>query len=1377
METLRVYLPMDRRQALVRGERLPDRTSGAALFADVSGFTPLAEGLARDLGPQRGAEELTRQLNAVYEALIAEVDRYGGSVVGFSGDGITCWFDKDDGLRATTSALAMQAAMAQFAAMPLPGGESVTLAMKTAVAGGPVRRFVVGDPRIQLMDVLAGATLDRLAATEDHTQKGEVVLSAETATALGESVRVTEWRAAGEGGDRFAVVGKLTTPAPAAPWPALPPEALTAEQIGPWLLPGVYERVRGGQGAFLAELRSAVVLFLHFGGIDYDGDPRAGDQLDAYLRWVQGVLAHYEGTLLQLTIGDKGSYLYAAFGAPLAHEDDAVRAVAAAQTLRVPPAELEFICAVQIGLSQGRMRAGPYGGSTRRTYGVLGDEVNVAARLMQAAAPGQLIASQRVASATTDAFAWQPLPPIQVKGKAKPIAIYQPAPEAPTKSTARSGHAQRPAAMVGRALERAALADALQTLVRGDATQVVIIEGEAGIGKSRLVDDLLRQADAIGVGILSGVGDAIEKSTPYYAWRSVFAQLFEPSTLTDPETQRRRLLELLEDNPERLRLAPLLNPILPFNLPDDDLTAQMSGQVRADNTRDVLIKLLQDAIARSPTALVLEDAQWLDSASWALAQAVSQRVRPLLLVIATRPMAEPLPDEYAQLLRAPEARRVRLQPLPATDALTLVRQRLGVAELPESVAALIQGKAEGNPFFSEELAYALRDAGLIEIAGGRCRVTAGVDLSAVALPDTVQGAITSRIDRIAPPQQLMLKVASVIGRVFAFHMLRDIYPIGANKPQLADHLNALERLDLTPLDTPEPELRYLFKHIITQEVAYNLMLFSQRGELHRAVGEWYERAFAKDLSPFYPALAHHWGKAEVASKTIDYLEKAGEQALRGGAYREAVGFFTEALKLANGKGQAMDASHFRRAHWEQQLGEAYLGLGELPDSRRHLEEALVLLGWPVPASRGKVAATLLGQIGRQVLHRRLPGRFVGRAHDRADTLLEAARAYERLVEIYYFSQERPLLLNAAFHALNLSESAGPSPELARAYANMCVAAGLVPLHGLAQTYAQQALDVAERVNHLPTRARALSRTGVYGLGIGRWTQAGEALKQAIAIADDLKDERQWGESSALRAQIFYYQGEFHRSREMFAGVYARARQNGNVQFQSWGLWGQSHSLLRLGRFDEAVAALTLALEVIAELSDRGSEIVTTGLLAAAYLRQGQPQPARSAADAVVRMVAESSRRFSLADLEGHAGAAEVFLALWESSGDQPASERQALAASAETACRATSRYARIYTIGRPRAWLLQGLYAWLSEKPRQAGQVWQNSLRAAEQLEMPYEQGRAHYEIGRHLDTRDPARAQHLTRARDIFARIGAVDDEARAGAASESMRSTTPHE
>ncbi len=214
METPLAYIPIDRRLAMAHGVDLPDRAEGAALFADISGFTPLTDAMAKELGPKRGAEELTRQLNIVYGALIGEVDCFRGSVIGFAGDAITCWFDGDDGLRAVTCAMGMQKVMQQFAEVKTPGGTIVSLAVKVAVAVGPARRFRVGDARFQHIDVLAGETLSRMADGEHHAEKGDVV-DPEAVVQLEGKVTVRECREDEETGQRFAVLDRLLMAAPA----------------------------------------------------------------------------------------------------------------------------------------------------------------------------------------------------------------------------------------------------------------------------------------------------------------------------------------------------------------------------------------------------------------------------------------------------------------------------------------------------------------------------------------------------------------------------------------------------------------------------------------------------------------------------------------------------------------------------------------------------------------------------------------------------------------------------------------------------------------------------------------------------------------------------------------------------------------------------------------------------------------------------------------------------------------------------------------------------------------------------------------------------------------------------------------------------------
>ena len=284
----------------------------------------------------------------------------------------------------------MQEAMERFASVSTPQGASFALGIKVAVVAGPARRFLVGDAQIQRIEVLAGWMLDRLARAEGCARRGEVIVGEEIVERGEGQVAIDRWHQAEETGQRFAVISSLTEPVPPRPWPELPPHSLADDRCRPWLLPAVYQRLCSGGQLSLAELRPVAALFLRFGGIDYDADQEARDKLEAFLRWVPGAIYRHEGSLVQLTMGDKGSYLYAAFGAPVAHEDDAIRALYTAMALQAPPQKLSFVSGLQIGVTLGQMRTGAYGSSTRRTYGAIGEATNLAAGLMMADEEGNL---------------------------------------------------------------------------------------------------------------------------------------------------------------------------------------------------------------------------------------------------------------------------------------------------------------------------------------------------------------------------------------------------------------------------------------------------------------------------------------------------------------------------------------------------------------------------------------------------------------------------------------------------------------------------------------------------------------------------------------------------------------------------------------------------------------------------------------------------------------------------------------------------------------------------------------------------------------------------------------------------------------------------
>jgi predicted ATPase/class 3 adenylate cyclase len=998
VDDLEVYLPPDRRAALACGATLPEHTHGAAMFADITGFTPLAEALAQNLGARHGAEALTALLNQVYSALITQLERFGGSVVGFSGDAITCWFD-DMGvgaalpalnsqrpppgvLRALAAALAMRRAMNDFAAIPTPSGATATLMVKIAVAAGPIRRFLIGDPQIQVLDVLAGGTLNRLSDAAHLAERDDVVVDTMTLAWLEPPLRVAGWRLETETQQRAAIIAELLVAVDQVPWPARLADRLSDGQLRPWVLPAVYARVRHSADPFLAELRPAVALMLQFGGLDYDTDEAAGAKLDAYIRKVQLIVTGYEGHLVDVTMADKGGYLFAAFGALHAHEDDTRRAALAAlelAALQVTP-ESE---APRIGISQGTMRTGPYGGATRRTYGVLGDEVNVACRLMSAAAPRQILASAQVRQALKGMFQWAALPAIQLKGKRSPITIYQLLGELPALSFA-FGQASATSALIGREAEIAALNDALAALLAGTGGSIVV-DGEPGIGKSRLLAELAGIVHQRGGAILAGSGQRIEQ-TSYHPWRAIFNAYFgfeHESSL--PERQARVQAEVGTIAPRLLNRLPLLNDMLNLGLGDTDFTRSLDAADRGEQLAELLVELLCARASRQPLTILLDDAHLLDSCSLALANRTAQAclapgdsgqpASAILLVLSLRSIGadHPAMPQLRRLLGLRGTRRIVLGALTAQEITALTAARLAVnpADIPLEIASLLHARAGGNPLFAEELIQTLRDERAIHIetvssdGGQLVRRVASHRLHQASqnLPATLQGLILGRIDRLPPAERLTLRVASVLGPVFEFQVLHAIRNQQAeiDEATLKNQLRALAAQDFIWLERPEPHLAYRFKHILTQETAYQSLLYAQRRAIHRVIAEWYEQTFGGSefsivrfqseqpttqnseletqnlsLVPYVPLLAYHYRMAEDMERERPYVALLGEQAVNVSAFQEAITHFERAFTIT----PRNDAA--QRSRLAIQLGRSYAFSGDLDEAERRYQASMEL---------------------------------------------------------------------------------------------------------------------------------------------------------------------------------------------------------------------------------------------------------------------------------------------------------------------------------------------------------------------------------------------------------------------------------------------------
>lgn len=1219
MESIAAYMAMDRYQALARREVLPDRSGGAVLFADISGYTPLTQALIAKLGPKPGAELLTRQINHIFELLITEVHRYRGSIIGFEGDAVTCWFDGDDGQRGTACALAMQQVMKQFAQFDILPKLPVSLVIKVVVVAGPVRRFQIGDPHIQLLDVIAGATLEYMAAAVPKAGKGEVLVGAEIAATLGHRLEVIEWRSTDQNRN-FAVVSALAGAVEALPWPALA-NPLPETELRPRLLQPVYEALKTGRDKFLGEFRRPLALFLKFRGIAYDEDNTAAEKLDAYTRFVQHVLDQYGGYLIKLTVGDKGSTMLATFGAPLAHAEDVVTALAAALDLQSPVLRPPFITEVQLGLTQGWMLTGIFGGSARRAYDVLGDAANMAARLMDQAQPDQILVSQTLAQAAGRHFKFNYRGRLNLKGSVEPLPVS----ELVGRTTP---SVQRPASLfttplAGREQELAQLEQALETVVAGQG-QIWRLEGEAGVGKSHLAAEFTERARARGLRVVVGVCQNTNRHIPYTPWRQVLSALLnlgdEPLDPPGHAAQSfiARLAEIVGQlNPAGLIRLPLLAEL--FNLPiaDNETTATFTAELRRNALFSLVTDLVRQWAQRQPLLLFIEDTHWLDESSRSLLLTLSRALAdsPVLLLLIERPLDQQA-ETWTDLTSLAHYRTLALDRLSPQGIVTLATHRLGGQPAP-LLASVLEVWTQGNPFFVEELLNALRESDGLHLTEekewtlaesillklrqarrltyheGQWHLVPDVSLAGVelGLPDKVQGLVRVRLDRLPPEQQMTMRVAGVMGAVFDVEVLARAHPFEPDQAALREQLRLLEARDFIRLESTSPQLVYMFRHHLTQEVAYQTMLIEQQRDLHQRVGQ----ALA-DLRPeATEQLAYHYYRAlDVTGREVDrqsegwaratlYLDQAARKTRREYANEAALNYYVQALSLEE------------RSEWRQGQIEVLHLLGKREEEKAALERLEAGLG-----AEHRVtfeAAYLWGQYYEAIGDYPQAQAAVERALQISRHLQQPINKTRCLVQLGLIARRQgdykaaktwysQAVTPEQLQMINQAEGTEVFSEALTGLGTVYRQQGAYPD---AQMCYQQTLELSRQSGNKRGEAEALNNLGVIAFYQRNFAQALGYHQQALTIRRSIGDRTGEGISLMNLAQATRDAGDYSQA-ERYLNAALAIQQAAANRWEEVNLWNDLGGLYyELGDLPTAQACLEQGLRLSREIGDEAGQ--------------------------------------------------------------------------------------------------------------------------------------------------------------------------------------------
>lgn len=985
----------------------------------------------------------------------------------------------------------------------------------------------------------------------------------------------------------------------AQPKPGQSPEALLA-QLQSYVPQQLADKTRA-TGQIEGERRQVTVIFADISGFTalserLDPEDVAGLVNDCLKELAQAVY-QYEG-MVDKFIGD---CIMAVFGAPIALEDDAENALRATIAMRENLQrfnrrwieKLGQALDVHIGVNTGMVIAGNIGNDLRMSYTVMGDTVNVASRLEDAAKAGQIFVSRNTYRLTRGAFAFQEMDPIKVKGKQEPLTVYEllHAKLQPDKSRGVEGLFSP---LVGRDAERQALVECLEKLPISKG-QIAMILGEAGIGKSRLLAEI-RRREGKDLTWLEGRSFAFSRSLGYGAFLDLLRRY---GGIADEDTEAEATVSL----------KARLNAILPGDLESYAVLAQLlsmrldsqeaadvstvTGEAFRHRLFAVLERLLLALAEQKPVVVVLEDIHWADHSSLELLDHLFRLITqaPIAFILLSRPKQES-PENWEKLGPTLENYRpylleIQLKPLSGEVSGDLVRGLLSGSMLPEKLSKVVLNKSEGNPFFVEEVLRSLIELGVLVRERRAWKVTSLVEN--IQVPDTLQGVLLSRLDRLPDETKRVIQKASVIGRVFLFRVLEHM---AREETDLESQMALLEDAALVRERARIPEIEYIFRHALAQEVAYQTLLTPARKLLHQKVGKVMESIFAERIDQYRALLAFHFFKGEDWEKAFEYSVGEADAAAQLYAYTEAREHYHRALdslkhlphndsnrqkqvdisvRLVNVSLQAESpeknlallteaenlasllADEARLARVQLWIGRVHYLAARLPEAISYFQKVLAV-------------APKFGDPELMAL----PGAVIGRVLVSQGQFAKAYQLLDRAVPLFEATRNRHELLFACLYRGVCRACLGDYP------------AGFAEL--------AQVLKTAQESRNQNAETMAYTALAMIHVTAGKYHEAMGAAQAALAVAEKSGDTLFRYSSNSFMAWALTGLGEYQRALKHWSAAYEAARPlGGRLLLGEWLAAIESNTLLGAGdipaslkKGEEALGVAKAASSVIAE---------------------------------------------------------------------------------------------------------------------------------------------------------------------------------------------------
>ncbi len=905
----------------------------------------------------------------------------------------------------------------------------------------------------------------------------------------------------------------------------------------------------------------------------------------------------------------------------------------------------------RIGLNLGTAFAGNVGSAARKEYTVMGDAVNVAARVMSKAAWDEIWCSAATVQVIAGRMACEDRGSLALKGKALPVRLFR-----------LIGERDQPAAvlpdaspLIGRDDDLAWLRSQFDAALDG-AGRAVRITGEAGVGKSRLTTELIAEADARGAQVIQAACFSYTASIPYAAWGEWLKSLCGiVSGDADALRERKIAVRLEQLGPGMAEWLPLLGDLVRLDVPENRLTRGLDPQMRQMRRFELLEQLLLRAAQDAPVLVLFEDLHWADPISLDLWRRVARSLsdRPVLLLGVHRPIREFDTDgDGAQVLE--------LKELSNDQSGNLIAALAGDVALPEPLVRQLVERAAGNPLFLAELLHAVMQ----RLGTGDWGLGAGQQLlipnpqSPIPdllddLPDSLNGLLLSRIDRLDESSRGVLRIASVIGQRIPFGVLHALQP--SDQSALLRQLARLDEQEMTVLERIDPPERvHTFRHALIQEVAYQSMLYSRRRELHGRIGDYLERRYAGDLDDYYGLLAHHYRLSDRRDKAAEYLLKAGHAARAVYANDEAIQYYGWALDALAG-----DESGPRVWQARDALGDVYATVGRYDEA---LAQHGAIIGAPnvtadiarrghrkrgsVLEKQGQYAAALeeldramtiarSGVAGIAPLAVSLISADIGLVHKRRgeyDLAIEAcqegmaaikddpgsfddemieARLHSELGGIYGMRGDYPRAREHFERSLQLRTEVDDLPGMTASHNNLGYLWQLQSEYERAIEHYRVAEELATKINLRQMIVFAALNTADALISVGAYAEAETRCMATLMLAQEMNARQNIAQIHTTLGFVFYHQGNYQQSLAAYQEALRIDRSLGSAHQEANTLMNMALTLSADGQFQEAAAAARQALERAEALHAQRLKAEALIALAEAALGTGDSEAAIS----------------------------------------------------------------------------------------------------------------------------------------------------------------------